>query len=105
MICEFKQLGDGPELTVPDLYQRMRIRQQIVGPGGVLSGRDDDRSIGLIDKPDRDRSRQTCASTAGDQAGHLAAEEEVVPDLVRDRTLDVSEGQPQRARCQDLPSV
>ena len=105
MIRGFERLGDGPELTVPDLDQCTRIRQQVAGPGGVVAGRDGDRSIGLVDKPDRDRSRQTRPSTARDQAGHLALEEEVVPDLVRDRTPDVSEGQPQRARCQDLPSV
>ncbi len=105
MIRGIERLGDGPKLTVPDLDQRMRIRQQIVGPGGVIARRDDDRSIGLIDKTDRHRSRQTCASTAGDQAGDLALEEEVVPDLVRGCKPDPRLSQPQRARCQALPSV
>lgn len=105
MIGGVERHGDRPELTVPDLDQRIRIRQQIVCPGGVVSGRDDDRSIGLIDKPDRDRSRQTRASTVGDQAGDLALEEEVVADLVRGCQPDLRVSQPQRARCQALPSV
>ncbi len=85
MIGRFERLGAGPELTVPDLDQRMRIRQQIAGPGGAVAGRDDDGSIGLIDKTNGDRSRQTRVSTAGNQASHLTLEEEVRLDVIRGR--------------------
>jgi hypothetical protein len=71
------------------------LGEQVRRPLRSIAGRDQDRSIRLIQVAHGDRSGLPGDAAPSRQARDLAFEEEVVPDVVRR----------QRARCQDLPSV
>jgi hypothetical protein len=98
VVGSLERFRDRREPSIPDLDLDGRLGQQVIRPQRTIPGGHQDRAIGLFDIADRDRSRESCASSACRQSGDLALEEQVAADVVRQWIR-------QRARCQDLPSV
>jgi hypothetical protein len=90
-----ERLGDRLEPPLPDVDRDPRRIEQVQRPARPIAGRDEDRSVRLLDVPDRDRPRQSGPPSPGRDPRDLPLEDEVVAEVVRR----------QRARCQDLPSV
>ena len=91
---EFRACRD---LMIPDHDRTSRIGQEVEAPRRPLGrGRDEQRPIVLRDEPDGHCARQTRSPSGGREKGDATDTAEGPSDLV-----DV----PQRARCQDLPSV
>lgn len=95
MIGRLEELSHGPERPIADVDQDLRSVEQVERPASPIASGDQDRSIGLLDIPDRDRPQQAGPASPGRDPSDLPLEDEVVADVVRR----------QRARCQDLPSV
>ncbi len=95
MVGGIQWFRDGCEPPLPDLDLRVGLGEQVQRPLRSIAGRDQDRSIRLIQVAHGDRSWLPRDAAPSRQPRDLALEEEVVPDVVRR----------QRARCQDLPSV
>lgn len=94
MVGALERLCDGREPPRTDLHLDFGVVSQVQRPQCALARGDQDRTIGLVDIADRDRSRKSAAPTTGRESGDRAREEQIAADVVR-----------QRARCQDLPSV
>ncbi len=97
MLLSVQEIGDRLEPSFADLDKAMGIGFEVVGPRGTLTGRDEDGSVRVVDEPDCDPARTSAPTTGRRQQGDAAVATERAGDLVR--------GDPQRARCQDLPSV
>lgn len=96
MIRCIERLCDGREGALADLDLHMSIVEKVERPPGIVARGDEQRPIGFVDVSHRDRPRRPGPASDRRDPGDLALEDEVVPDVARQR----------RPRCcQDLPSV
>ena len=97
MLSTIEGLGHRLESPLADLHQAAWVGLEVACPQGALARRHEDRSVGLVDEPDRHLARTSTPTTGGRQQDD--------PAVAAERPSDVVRGDLQRARCQDLPSV
>jgi hypothetical protein len=123
-----EHVGDAAERPPGDGDLDHRVDEEVAGPGAVRrAGGDEDRSVRLLDEPDRDRAGGAAQPAAGPEMGEarvvgergievgnaIGAPGGTARRAARrpggragppGRAVDIVGGR-QRLRCQDLPSV
>jgi hypothetical protein len=109
-----ENLGFTDERSTAHLDLDRGIDQEVRRPRAVEgSGRNKDRTIGLVDVTDGDRAPLPCPPTSGPEPGEPAIDREGVVECRNPVRATRRSGRPrvavagrrQRARCPDLPSV